>query len=128
MDPITLATLAGSAVNLLASFFGKASEGVAKKTGEAVFDTIKAKFSNHPDGQEALKDFEEHIENEDFAAVLRVQLQKSFQNDATFLSRIQAILAEAPQISSGNTINQTSGSHSTQYGYVVGNVTHHSKE
>jgi high-affinity K+ transport system ATPase subunit B len=122
MDPVSISSVAAAAVAILSNFFSKATEGAAKKTGEAVFDTIKQKFSANLAQAEVLQDFEHQPANDDLAASVRVHLGKLLVADPKLVQTLSALINAAAPGASTTTVTQKAGDRSTQYGIVHGNV------
>lgn len=122
MDPLTISTLAASAVSVLCKFLSHATEGAATKAGETMFEAIKSKFKADASKSETLEDFAREPGDEDLAASLRVQLKKLLQSDEQLAAQISELL-NAPGVGSTvNTVTQSAGAHSAQYGVVYGDV------
>jgi hypothetical protein len=122
MDPLTVSTLAATAVSFLGKFLSHATEGAATKAGEQVFEMIKAKCLPERSRTEALEDFAREPGDEDLAASLRVQLKKLLQADEQLAAQISELLQAQGAGATVNNITQTAGSHSAQYGVVYGDV------
>jgi len=122
MDPLTVSTLAATAVSFLGKFLSHATEGAASKAGETVFEAIKAKCLSDKSKTETLEDFAREPGDEDLAAALRVQLRKLLQADEQLAAQISELLKAQGAGSTVNNVTQTAGAHSTQYGVVYGDV------
>ena len=92
MDPVTIAT---GVVAFLSPFLVEGGKAMAKKAGEALVTALERRFKDRPAAQEALGDVKQEPRNEDFQAVLRVQLQKALAADGEFLAEVARLLKEA---------------------------------
>ena len=92
MDPVTIAT---GVVAFLSPFLVEGGKAMAKKAGEALVAALERRFKDRPAAQEALGDVKQEPRNEDFQAVLRVQLQKALAADGEFLAEVARLLKEA---------------------------------
>jgi hypothetical protein len=120
MDPLTLAA---TAVSFLTNMFSYATEGAAKKAGEAVFDAIRNKCAPDKSRLDALEEFAREPRDPDLAAALRVQLKKLLLADDQFAAQLAALLhTDDVGSSTTTTVTQTAGAGSTQYGIVHGDV------
>lgn len=102
MDPLTIATLASTAVSLLIPYLQKAGEAVAESVGATAVDkvkelygSIKAKFSSKPAANEALDDLTNNPSDADTQAAMRTQLKKALETDPDFAAKLTALLNEA---------------------------------
>jgi len=124
MDPQTISVIASTAIGFLASFLSKASEAAAKKAGEDILQTLKARFAKKPAAQEALTDLEKAPNDADLQVALRVQLRKLLEQDTAFAAHLQQLLQEAGKTETGATIiKQVAGNDAKQFGQVFGNIT-----
>lgn len=124
LDPATISVLVSAAVGFLTPYLTKAGEAVAKKTGEDVYQALKARFIKKPAAQEALNDLEKTPQDPDLQAALRVQLRKLLEEDETFSAHLQEVLKKAQGTEEGATIiKQMAGDNAKQFGQVFGNIT-----
>lgn len=122
MDPLTVSSVAAAAVSFLSKFLSHATEGAATKAGETLFETIRSQCLADKSKAETLEDFAREPGDQDLAAALRVQLKKLLQADEQLATQIEELLRTQGAASTVNTVTQTAGSHSTQYGVVYGEV------
>jgi hypothetical protein len=113
MDP---ATLAGSAVALVAPYLVEGGKELAKKVGgEAgdriveLYDKLKAKLTGG--GADSLADLEKQPRDADSQAALRVQIKKALEADPAFRAELEKLVGE---------IQETGGDRITK---LVANVT-----
>jgi len=124
MDPQIISVIASTAVGFLSSFLAKAGDAAAKKAGEDIFETLKARIGKKPAAQEALADLEKAPDDADLQVALRVQLKKLLEEDKAFATQLQQLLQEAGKTEAGATIiKQVAGNNAKQFGQVFGNVT-----
>jgi hypothetical protein len=88
LDPATINVLVSAAVAFLTPYLTKAGEAVAKKTGEDVYQALRARFLKKPAAQEALNDLEMAPRDPDLQAAVRVQLRKLLEEDETFSAHL----------------------------------------
>jgi hypothetical protein len=95
---LELASLAASAVALLASFFQKAGEKAVEKLGESaagsLYDVLKSKLQP-PAAREALADLAQAPDVADAQAALRVALRKALEQDPELARALQGLVAQA---------------------------------
>ncbi len=124
MDQATITGIATIAISFLALYLAKAGEAVSKKTGEDLYESLKARFSDKPSAQEALTDLANMPDDSDLQAALRVQLKKLLAEDESFATKLQQLLNEAGKTKGGATIiEQIAKDNATQIGQVFGNIT-----
>jgi hypothetical protein len=110
MDPVSLAT---SAVGMLIPYLVKGGEAVAKKAVDESFElagklyrNIRDKFAGDAYARETLKRVEENPESESRKAALAGVLEEKINEDASFGTDLEKILALAKELG-GDQINQT---------------------
>jgi len=108
MDPVTLATLA---VTALSPYLIEAAKGAGGKAGEAAYEGVgklfrflKDKLSGS-DEQKALRRVEEHPEDADNQAALRVVLKETLQRDQGFCGELEALLKSLPKTAPSQSAN-----------------------
>ena len=113
MDPTTLAaavvTAVGPCLPRLLELGGKVADGAAEKAGELLlsgayklWETLRAKFSQHPGLERAAQDLAHAPADPDLAAALRVQLRTLLAADPALAAELAALL----QSSGGTHIEQ----------------------
>jgi len=122
MDPVTMATLA---VTALSPYLIEAAKGAGGKAGEAAYEEVaklfrflKEKLSGSNE-QKALRRVEEHPEDPDNQAALRVVLKETLQRDQGFCGELEALLKSLPKtaasqlaiiVGNENVVTQAAGS------------------
>jgi hypothetical protein len=102
MDPI--ASLAATAVAVLAPYLAEAGKEFAKEAGKkaaskigALHQTLKTRFKNKPAAKEALADLKANPDNPDAQAALRRQLTKQLNSDPTLKDTLRKLLDDIDQ-------------------------------
>ena len=113
MDPGAIATIASSAVSLLAPYLRKAAEELPKKTSEGLskvpttaawnkvkelYNAIKTRFAGKEAAIEALDDLEKTPDDPDTQADVRAQLRKLMQADDAFAKQLAILLKDAADV------------------------------
>jgi len=113
MDPEAIATIASSAVSLLAPYLREAAKELAKKAGEELgkasttaawnkvkelYNTIRTGFVGREAAIEALDDLEKTPNDPDTQAAVRVQLRKLMQIDDAFAKQLAILLKDAADV------------------------------
>lgn len=123
MVAIPIEAIAPTVVNILVAFATKLVEGSGKLWGEHIFKAVKEKLSKKPAGKEAMSDFEKKPNDEDFQAVLRVQIKKALENDEYFRDELGKLLSEITNNKIGaNFLQQFAGDNAKQFGNVSGST------
>jgi hypothetical protein len=124
MDSQTISVIATTTVGFLSTYLAKAGEAAAKKAGEDIYRSLKARFGKKPAAQEALTDLEKAPDDADLQAVVRVQLKKLLAEDEAFAAQLQRLLQKAGGTEAGAIIiQQVAGDNAKQFGQVFGNIT-----
>jgi hypothetical protein len=92
MDPAAIAT---TVVAFLSPYLAEGGKAAAKKVGEKLVAAIERRFKGKSAAEEALEDVKNDPQDEDFQAVLRVQLKKAMKKDETFAAELATLLKEA---------------------------------
>ena len=107
MDPSTLTTLAGQIVAILAPlmpFFSNATDAVATKVGEDVYEQVKhlygvihTRFAKEADNGKSSKVLQNFAEDpKEYAANLENKLLQLLQADPNFASTLSQIITTGP--------------------------------
>jgi hypothetical protein len=133
MDLATFVTIATSVVSLLSPYLKKFREEIAKSGGSAAFEktkelyqTLKTKFGDSREAQQALNSFVKTPDNVDSQAALRTQLEKIMVDDEAFAKKLAVLLKEAAEANVDHEFNTTiygDVQKLIQMGDVYGNVT-----
>jgi hypothetical protein len=119
---LELASLAASAVALLAPFFQKAGEKAVEKLGESaagtLYDALKVRLQSHA-AHEALADMEKAPDDADAQAALRVALRKALEQDPELVQVLHGLVAKAA--TGGQQINITGNANKTAQVSGTGN-------
>jgi hypothetical protein len=92
---MNLAAIATTVVAFLSPYLAEGGKAAAKKVGEKLVAAIERRFKGKSSAQEALEDMKSDPQDEDFQAVLRVQLKKAMKKDETFAAELAELLEEA---------------------------------
>lgn len=95
MDAQATSLLAANAVAVLAPYLSKAAETVVPKAAEDLYNTVKARLSARPAGEEALEDLEASPTDKDAQAALRLQIKKMLVEDEAFVQELSEKLEKA---------------------------------
>ena len=131
MDISLLVKFLAPCLPFLLNVGNKAAEGASQKVGEDIWSKAKAiwaklqpKVKAKEAAQEAAGDVAENPEDEDYQAVLRVQLKKILQGEPTLAAEIAEILSEDSLTETGgdNIQQDVSGTGNQAIGKIGGNA------
>ena len=94
MDPTTLAT---KAVSLLVPYLAKAGEAIAQKAGQAIWDSLKARFASDKDAATALKQLSSTPHSGGRRIALKEVVEEQIQADREFAETLLQLVAEVKQ-------------------------------
>jgi len=124
MDPATVAT---TAVTVLAPYIVKAGEKTAEKLGEMlpagvgkVWTAITGRFKGKPAAESATIDLVAQPNDEDNQTAFRIQLKKVLENDPGFMTELAQLLATIQPERGDQILNTGSGGVATRGGVAAG--------
>lgn len=92
MDP---ATIASAVVAFLAPYLAEGGRALAKKAGEALWNTLEHRLRGNPAAEKALEGLRENPQDKRIQAALEWQLGETLKADREFLTELAHLLEEA---------------------------------